>query len=51
MYLISGVVFLVASRYMPDLDAAILKGTEVTFFFFFFSLFSLFLGTWFRTRR
>lgn len=30
MYTISGVVFLVASRFMPDLDPVILKGTEVT---------------------
>eukprot|EP00903_Cladosiphon_okamuranus_P006304 g6182.t1 len=28
MYLISGVVFLVASGYMPNLDAALVKGTE-----------------------
>ena len=29
MYVLSGLVFLVASRYMPDLDAATVRGSEV----------------------
>ena len=46
MYLVSGVVFLVAARYMPELDAAIVKGTEVSFFFFslFFLIYLFFLS-------
>lgn len=44
MYLLSGAVFLVAARYMPALDSASLKGSEVRMRDFTFKLIILTLG-------